>query len=219
MCWECDHPEATKADFLDHMLDLMDTFGWAVQGVERDGIHPPWAYTVGLTRVGQPELVATGLSLRRATRLLNGQAAHLLHAPAFQPGEQFELAGGPVIQVVQVAEPTAHLETALQMFGPRIRALQLVHADDRDHWPWEPGYRGVRGGQPVLGIPVTSAAAQPGTPAPLDAQEAGGSSGGAVREKSTVRTRTSRGSGKGPVTRGPRRRSARSRARRPSRRR
>jgi len=22
---------------------------WAVQGVERDGIHPPWAYTVGLT--------------------------------------------------------------------------------------------------------------------------------------------------------------------------
>jgi len=32
-----------------------------------------------------------------------------------------------------------------------LRALQVVHADDRGHWPWETGYRGVRGGQPVLG--------------------------------------------------------------------
>jgi hypothetical protein len=27
-----------------------------------------------------------------------------------------------------------------------------VHADDRGHWPWDVGYRGVRGGQPVLGV-------------------------------------------------------------------
>jgi hypothetical protein len=26
-----------------------------------------------------------------------------------------------------------------------------VHADDRGHWPWGTCYRGVRGGQPVLG--------------------------------------------------------------------
>jgi hypothetical protein len=37
------------------------------------------------------------------------------------------------------------------LFGPRVRALQVVHADDQDHWPWESGYRGVPGGQPVLG--------------------------------------------------------------------
>jgi hypothetical protein len=39
------------------MRQLIGTFGWAVRGVERDGVHPPWAYTVGLTarrRAGEP---------------------------------------------------------------------------------------------------------------------------------------------------------------------
>jgi hypothetical protein len=26
-----------------------------------------------------------------------------------------------------------------------------VHADKRGRWPWDHGYQGVRGGQPVLG--------------------------------------------------------------------
>jgi hypothetical protein len=58
-------------------------------------------------------------------------------------------------------EPTAHLVIATEFYGPGIRALQLVHADDRGHWPWQVGYRGVRGGQPVLGArarPPASAA-------------------------------------------------------------
>jgi len=62
-----------------------------------------------------------------------------------------KLADGPLIEIVEVGEPTAHLEVAAELFGPRVRALQVVHADDSGHWPWERGYRGVRGGQPVLG--------------------------------------------------------------------
>jgi hypothetical protein len=134
------------------MRDLIACYGWAVQGVERDRIHPPWAYTVGLTRGGRPELVVTGLPLGRATDLLNDVASHVLHAAAPRPGEQVPLRGGPVIEIVAVAEPAAHLVTAVEFYGPEIRALQLVHADDRGHWPWEVGYRGVRGGQPVLGV-------------------------------------------------------------------
>ena len=45
MCWLCDHPGATELDYQDHLRRLIATFGWAVQGVQRDGIHPPWAYT------------------------------------------------------------------------------------------------------------------------------------------------------------------------------
>lgn len=32
-----------------------------------------------------------------------------------------------------------------------VTARQWLHADDRGLWPWERGYRGVHGGQPVLG--------------------------------------------------------------------
>jgi hypothetical protein len=151
MCWQCDHPGSTRLDYLDYMRGLVTRLGWAVQGVERDKIHPPWAYTVGLTPHRRPELVATGMPLAEATRLLNDVAAHLMHAAAPAPGEQIPLRGGPLIEIVRVAQPAAHLVTAVELYGTRLRALQLVHADDRGHWPWDAGYRGVRGGQPVLG--------------------------------------------------------------------
>jgi hypothetical protein len=163
MCWMCDHPGSTRADYLDHMRGMIAWCGWAVQGVERDGIHPPWAYTVGLTLAGQPELVVTGMPVRRAARFLNEQAEHTLHAGLPAPGEPVELIGGPVIQIAEVAEPTAHLFIAEELFGPQIRAMQVVHADNQGHWPWESEYRGVRGGQPVLGPHIFAKVTQPAT--------------------------------------------------------
>ena len=44
-----------------------------------------------------------------------------------------------------------HLNVAAELCGPQLTALQLVYADDRGHWPWDRGFRGGRGGQPVLG--------------------------------------------------------------------
>jgi Domain of unknown function (DUF4262) len=152
MCWWCEHPKAKWPDYLDHMRDLIRRFGWAVQAVERSGLHPPWSYSVGLTEVGCPELVATGLSAVRAMELLDDVASHLMHSDTvLTPGEQIPLVGGPLIEIVQLPEPSAHLRVATELYGMQISAVQLVHADDRGHWPWEVGYRGVRGGQPVLG--------------------------------------------------------------------
>jgi Domain of unknown function (DUF4262) len=158
MCWLCDHPDAKWPDYLDHMRDLIDAEGWAVQAVERDRFRPPWAYTVGLTAAGLPELVATGMSAHRAMHLLNDVAEHVLHTGALAPGGQHALEGGPLIEVVELAEPTAHLFVAVELYGKGIRAQQIVHADDRGHWPWEVGYRGGRGGQPVLGVRAVPAA-------------------------------------------------------------
>src|ERR1700749_5362126 len=92
----CDHPGATQGDYNDYLRGLINVRGWAVQGVERDGIHPPWAYTVGLTPRRRPELVVTGMGLTRATQVLNGVAAHLLHDAAPEPGTQAALPDGPV---------------------------------------------------------------------------------------------------------------------------
>jgi hypothetical protein len=151
VCWICDHPGATESDYAEHMRRLIATYGWAVQGVERDGIHPPWAYTVGLTAHRRPELVITGMGLTRATGVLNGVASHLLHAEVPEPGTQAELLDGPLVEVVKVARPWAHLNLAVEFYGNRICGLQLVHADRRGHWPWDQRYQGGRGGQPVLG--------------------------------------------------------------------
>ncbi|HEY7261483.1 MAG TPA: DUF4262 domain-containing protein [Trebonia sp.] len=152
MCWLCDHPEATWFDFLEHVRAEIAHAGFAVQGVNGDRRRSPWAYTAGLTAHGKPELVVTGLSMTRAAQLLRDAGHHLLHADAPRPGEQIWPLDGLAIEFVEVAEPAVHLKVAVAIFGPKIRALQLVHADDRGHWPWEVGFRGGRGGQPVLGV-------------------------------------------------------------------
>lgn len=151
MCWKCDRPGGSRHDYLDQLRETITTCGWAVQGVERDRLYPPWAYTVGLTPHGRPELVVTGLSQGRAGALLNSVAEHVLHAEVPGPGEQIPLRGGPVVEIVEVAEPSAHLFTAVELYGNEVRAVQLVYADDRGHWPWDRGFRGGKGGQPVLG--------------------------------------------------------------------
>lgn len=152
MCWQCDHPESTRQDYLDHMQGLIKRFGWAVVGVEGDRIHPAWAYTLGLTPYGKPELVVTGLPLPRATWLLNEVAQYVLETTVPRAGDKVHVEGGPVMEVVSVTEPTAHLKVAVELYGSAIQALQLVYADDRGHWPWDAGFRGRhRGGQPVLG--------------------------------------------------------------------
>ena len=143
MCWMCAHPGATRRDYLEHILDLIARYGWAIQGVSRDGLHPPWAYTVGLTEAGHPELVVTGMPVARATGLLNEVASRAVHADALiRAGDRVPLIGGPTIEIVELAAATVRLVTAVDIYGQRIRALQLAYTDDRGHWPWEKGYRG-----------------------------------------------------------------------------
>lgn len=151
VCWMCDHPKATRQDYLEYIDSIVASHGWAVQAVERERLRPPYAYSVGLTEYGKPELVVTGMGVHRATHLINDVAAHVLHGRAPEPGERIPFIGGPVVEFVEVSVPSAHLIVASELYGSRLRALQLVHADDRGHWPWEAGYRGVKGGQPVLG--------------------------------------------------------------------
>jgi hypothetical protein len=54
---------------------------------------------------------------------------------------------------LRVEVPDAYLRIAVDIYGPQIRAKQVVWQDDRGKWPWEPGHRGGRGGQPILGVP------------------------------------------------------------------
>jgi hypothetical protein len=115
---------------------MLDEQCWVVICVQREKYRPPYAYTVGLTDHGKPEIVVTGLPHERAADLVNGVAAHFAHADPPPPGERVPLTDGPLIEIVRVAEPSTHLNVAVELCGPQLTALQLVYADDRGHWPW-----------------------------------------------------------------------------------
>jgi hypothetical protein len=59
---------------------------------------------------------------------------------------------GPwLLEAVAVDAPEQRLLVAHCLYRDRLRALQLVWADDAGRWPWDPGHRARRAGQPVLG--------------------------------------------------------------------
>jgi Domain of unknown function (DUF4262) len=57
MCWVCDHPNASRQDWLDHLREMLDEQCWVLIAVRRDRYRPPFSYTVGLTGHGKPEIV------------------------------------------------------------------------------------------------------------------------------------------------------------------
>ena len=150
MCWKCDNPDATDADYFKMIEDKIATYGWFIQGVEKDRWRPGFAYTVGLTPLGHPELLVTGMKPPVGARLLNDIAHHLVFHDGLPllAGDRQQLKDGLTLEVVDVAEPTVHLVMARELYGPGIRAVQLVYADDHGRWPWEVGFRGS---EPVLG--------------------------------------------------------------------
>ncbi len=150
MCWLCDHRDASTQDYFEVLADKMRKHGWAVQYVEDDRV--PFAYTVGLHDCGLPELLVTGVSQQRATRLLNAVAGDAMRGRTLTPGEQITLPTGPSVEIVEVDHPDAHMGWAVAFGGPDVRAMQLVWADGRGRWPWAPGFCDGRTRQPVLGV-------------------------------------------------------------------
>jgi hypothetical protein len=155
MCWKCDHPDAPVDDYLDELRRTMLESGWAVQYVER--ASNPFAYTVGLHDCGLPELLITGVSPQRATRLLNEVAKDMMSGRLLTPGQKIAVRSGPLAEIVEVANPDAHLTWAVAFGGPTVKALQLVWADGRGRWPWAASFSDGRARQPVLGVRAQNA--------------------------------------------------------------
>lgn len=132
---------------------LIAKFGWAIRHVTGDPQSGavPFSYTVGLTALGHPELVATGLPFDVSQIFLNS-AAHLVK-------EGSVLADGLVTDALTVggtvtfiaARDVSGLSVVGQVYGGETRALQLVWTDSSDHYPWDPGFNNPSSAQPLLG--------------------------------------------------------------------
>jgi Domain of unknown function (DUF4262) len=150
MCWQCDNPDRPIEEYFDELRETIRTHGWVVQFVEDD--RRPFAYTIGLHDRGLPELVVTGLPSLQSAHTLNAIATASLGGSVYKPGEHIKLGHQMVLEVVEVEHPDAHLNFAIALGGPDVRALQLVWADERGRWPWDARWSHGRRRQPVLGV-------------------------------------------------------------------
>jgi Domain of unknown function (DUF4262) len=159
MCWQCDHPSDTPAEEdLDGLRASVREHGWAIKYVEDD--RHPYAYTIGLHELGLPELVTTGVTLERALALLEYFIEEVLAKGAPRPGDRIVLSDNAMIEAVQVDHPEVHLGLAVALFGPELRAVQLVWTDMCGRWPWDAGFDFDGLIQPVLGARTRRARAE-----------------------------------------------------------
>lgn len=154
MCWLCDHPTATRQDYLEVVRGKVLRNGWMVQSVEDT---MPFAYTVGLWDWNMPELLVTSVSPPRALRLLRAMAGQALRGARWGPGDRFVVPDGPAVEFVDVDHPDVHCGWAVTHAEGPIRVLQAVWADGRGRWPWSAAFCDGRRRQPVLGVRARAA--------------------------------------------------------------
>lgn len=134
MCWMCDHPEATFADYVEEvLLPVIDRVGWAMQHVSPRRTRPGFSYTVGRSARALPELVVSGKRPDAAQDLV--EAALAQGEP--EAGYRCDLLTGPALQALAVPRPADHLHVAAALYGDGIRAVQLAWADGFGRWPWD----------------------------------------------------------------------------------
>ncbi|KMO70197.1 MAG: DUF4262 domain-containing protein [Mycolicibacterium rufum] len=149
MCWLCDHPTATRQDYLNVLREKVLRNGWTIQYVEDT---MPFAYTVGLSDESLPELMVTSVSAPRALRLLGAMAVGIRQGVRWNPGDLVTIDNGPLVELVEVDHPDVHCGWAVRHAEGPIRVLQAVWADGRGRWPWSPTFCDGWRRQPVLGL-------------------------------------------------------------------
>jgi hypothetical protein len=121
--------------------------------------HPgtPFAYTVGLTAHGQPELVIAGLDPLIAQALLNDLAARVVeHDTQLAHGQRRHdlIAGYDAVLIDGPVTDDLYPGTAIGRYGAdHVRLRQIVWPDRNGRFPREPGYAYPPQAQPLLGRP------------------------------------------------------------------
>jgi hypothetical protein len=123
-----------------------------------------YAYTIGLTGFGRPELLMTGEPPARMADLMAVMALHAVDPgnPPLAPG-RFDLGEGDARISFAVTGQTDTndypLEYLADIYPSAAPPLQVVWPDENGRFPWETGYRMSRR-QPLLGtVPGLGAAA------------------------------------------------------------
>jgi len=135
--------------------DMIRNHDWAIKAVfaEPERRMPSFAYTIGLTELGHPELLAFGLTESSAGALLNAlgdrvRAGGIIPSSVLiPPGDvcPYELA------IFDVPNPSEILFAAASRYGPMLEARQIVVADPAGYFPWDPAYSYPSWLQPMPG--------------------------------------------------------------------
>lgn len=135
--------------YLETVEEKIATYGWMIQAVGASRKEPAFHYTVGLTRMGLPEVITFGLPIDIGQQLLNDvavkmQAEQVAGDPPITAGSRRDdiIVGFDVV-FIDVLDTTKHLTVANTLCSnglTPVRALQMVWPDRAGRFPWDAGF-------------------------------------------------------------------------------
>ena len=127
--------------------------GWAVRNV-LPGPTPDdvaFSYTVGLTALGHPKVIVTGIPAPSAHVLLNLVGDEVRRGKRFEHGTVTgEFIADDTLVVFISAEDTGRPTAVEEIYG-RVNTVQMIWLDSAGRLPWQDGYRNPPDAQPLLG--------------------------------------------------------------------
>lgn len=135
------------------LFRLIAEYGWAVRhvGADRESGAAPFSYTVGLTALGHPEVVITGMPFAHAQTFLNNIGNDVRSGVRFDPGLVTEDLTGPGAPVTFLAVQDTRGLTAVEQVYEQVQAVQMVWPDSVGRLPWQEAYNNSPDAQPLLG--------------------------------------------------------------------
>jgi hypothetical protein len=136
-----------------HINEIIAAEGVWIQAVHGDGPSTTYGYTVGLNRLGHPELIVTGMGCPSACNVLEMVSHPILeHGMRLRAGMVLDL-GAPLAGLVEVARPGWWLAIARDLSPTPVTALQLALSDEELNLPATRQYDDQLV-QPLLGNPA-----------------------------------------------------------------
>jgi hypothetical protein len=113
---------------------------------------PPFAYTVGLTEKGHPELALVALDDRLSGMILNALGEAAVDGAHLEAGQRLEgLIGNDLsLQVLECPDPLRANLFSAYVDGDPPAALQIVWPDAQGRFPGEPGFDPEMDGMQVM---------------------------------------------------------------------
>jgi hypothetical protein len=128
-----------------HIDKAIASVGHAIIGTH--DLHNSFAYTIGLTEIGLPELIICGMNQQYGAMFLNQAAAIMKESGAFADGTiNGDLAHLPCgFKDVTVKQASGHALQAIYRYedtdlASKLRFIQFVIPDKIGFMPWQEGY-------------------------------------------------------------------------------
>ncbi|MCW2602904.1 MAG: hypothetical protein JWN61_1039 [Pseudonocardiales bacterium] len=136
------------------LLAMIEEHGWAVQSVFGRRDQDSFAYTVGLSTLGFPELAIFAAPMQLGAALLNQVADRMVGGESIGPGSIMygSLYGPPHVCAIEMTDTSDLLELH-SIYGGVDGALQIVWPDGDGALPWEDTWSLGGDRQPLYGPP------------------------------------------------------------------